>query len=170
MIDVRVEIVYGIQLGINYTRHDWLGKPRRGCSSTALALGHRTTMLATARLAKHFSATRAVRPARYISSSSARRSDALFVVCLLRCPCTFLDKLTSTLQHRDKPYNNPGVPFHSTLLLFPTLHLLRSNSSSLRRIFHAPMKSSPITRLNTRRRPLSPSSTSDSGRTKVGRV
>lgn len=91
MIDVLVEIAYGIQRWMkniqtattNYTRHDWLGETRRVCSSTALALGHRTTML-TARLAKHFSAARVARPARYISSSSARRSDALFVVCLLR--------------------------------------------------------------------------------------
>ena len=44
-----------------------------------------STMLATTRLAKHFSAARVIRPARYISSSSARHSDALFVVCLLRC-------------------------------------------------------------------------------------
>ncbi len=60
-------------------------------SSTALAFGHRTTMLVTAKLARHFSAARVARPARYISTSSARRSDALFVVRLLRCPWTFPD-------------------------------------------------------------------------------
>ena len=81
----------------------------------------------------------------------------------------FLTNLTSTLQHRDRSYNNPGVPFHFTFL-FSTLHLLRSHSSSLPKIFRAPMKSSPITRPNTRRQPLYPSSTSGSGRTKVGRA
>ena len=82
----------------------------------------------------------------------------------------FSTNLTSTLQHRDKPYNNPGVPFRFTFLFFSTLHLLRSHLSSLPRIFHAPMKSSPITRPNTRRQPLYPSSTLGSGRTKVGRA
>jgi NADH dehydrogenase (ubiquinone) flavoprotein 2 len=50
---------------------------------------------ATSKLARHFSAARVARPARYISTSSARRSDALFV-------------------HRDKPLNNPGIPFEFT--------------------------------------------------------
>ncbi|KAH9063706.1 thioredoxin-like [2Fe-2S] ferredoxin-domain-containing protein [Lactarius deliciosus] len=60
-------------------------------------------MLATAKLARHFSAARVARPARYISTSSARRSDALFV-------------------HRDKPNNNPGIPFE-----FSPENLTRAN-------------------------------------------
>ena len=38
-------------------------------------------MLAAARLARPFSAARLAAPARHISTSSPRRSDALFVVC-----------------------------------------------------------------------------------------
>ncbi|KAH9999007.1 thioredoxin-like [2Fe-2S] ferredoxin-domain-containing protein [Russula vinacea] len=52
-------------------------------------------MLAAARLARPFSAARLAAPARHISTSSPRRSDALFV-------------------HRDKPYNNPGISFEFT--------------------------------------------------------
>ncbi|KAI0290503.1 thioredoxin-like [2Fe-2S] ferredoxin-domain-containing protein [Russula brevipes] len=52
-------------------------------------------MLAAVKLARPFSAARRATPARYLSTSSPRRSDALFV-------------------HRDKPHNNPAIPFEFT--------------------------------------------------------
>jgi hypothetical protein len=43
-------------------------------------------MLAAAKLARPLSAARLAAPARYLSTSSPRRSDALFVVCTPRRP------------------------------------------------------------------------------------
>ena len=81
---------------------DWFGKPR----SKGLNVGvsgreeehpthptqpqrqRRTSfiILAAHKLARLFSAARIVGPARYVSTSSPRFSDALFVVSLLRRP------------------------------------------------------------------------------------
>jgi hypothetical protein len=144
--------------------------------SQRLGLGHRNrtslVMLSAAKLARRFSAARVARPTRCIYTSSPRHSDALFVVSPLCCPLPSSSlTLPSTLQHRDKPYNNPGV---SSYIMSPFPCYLtpssRFHSSSHLRTLNTPMKSSLIIRPNTRRQLSFPSWTLASGKTRDGRA
>jgi hypothetical protein len=135
---------------------------------TCRCFGHRTTSLIM-QLARHFSAARLARPARYIYTSSPRHSDALFVVRFQCCPLS-ISSLTS-LQHRDKPYNNPGVSSY-IMSSFPCnlTPSSRSHSSSHPKTLNAPMKSSLIIHPNTRRQLSFHSSTLASDKTRDGRA
>src|SRR5258708_20145959 len=77
----------------------------------------------------------------------------------------------STLQHRDKPYNNPGVSPYITFIFSSCLTPSpRLRSSSHLRTLSAPMKSSPITHPSTRRQPPFHSSTLASAKTRHARA